>query len=83
MLPGSGERTELVSREWKPPSFIQVRSLTAVRRYLNIFYSTWGLLLAGLVFALPMMHMRIEDYTTDVVEDEASSSTRHSEVWDD
>jgi hypothetical protein len=34
-------------------------------RYKNIFYSTWGLLLAGLVFALPMMHMRIKDFTTD------------------
>ena len=46
-------------------------------RYLNIFYSTWGLLLAGLVFALPMMHMRIQDHTTDVVDDGAS------DTWDD
>jgi hypothetical protein len=32
-------------------------------RYANIFYSTWALLVAGLLFALPMMHMRIKDYT--------------------
>lgn len=32
---------------------------------MSIFYSTWGLLLGGLVFALPMMHMRITDSTTD------------------
>ena len=49
-------------------------------RYLNIFYSTWGLLLGGLVFALPMMHMRIEDHTTDVVDDGASG---RSDTWDD
>ncbi|KAF9650654.1 MFS general substrate transporter, partial [Thelephora ganbajun] len=43
--------------------------------YLNIFYSTWGLLLGGLVFALPMMHMRIKDHTTDAFDyDEDSSS---------
>jgi len=41
--------------------------------YLNIFYSTWGLLLAGLVFALPMMHMRIKDSTTDEFDDDAYS----------
>lgn len=40
-------------------------------RYANIFYSTWGLLVAGLLFALPMMHMRITDYT-DVIDDRLS-----------
>ncbi|CAL1696861.1 unnamed protein product [Somion occarium] len=31
--------------------------------YMNLFISTWALLLAGLVFALPMIHMRVQDYT--------------------
>lgn len=31
--------------------------------YANIFFATWSLLVAGLFFALPMMHMRIKDYT--------------------
>ena len=52
-------------------------------RYSSIFYSTWGLLLGGLVFALPMMHMRIKDHTTDEFDDEASTLRRNSEVWDD
>ena len=54
-----------------------------ISRYLNIFYSTWGLLLAGLVFALPMMHMRIKDITTDEFDDGASTFRRHSDVWDE
>jgi len=33
--------------------------------YANLFYATWGLLVAGLLFALPMMHMRIKDYTDE------------------
>jgi len=60
----------------------------AVERYLNIFYSTWGLLLGGLVFALPMMHMRIKDYTTDELDeydDEYSSSSvpPRSDTWEE
>jgi len=31
--------------------------------YMNIFLSTWILLAAGLVFALPMMYLRIRDHT--------------------
>ncbi|KAG5651846.1 hypothetical protein H0H81_007222 [Sphagnurus paluster] len=37
--------------------------------YMNIFLSTWGLLAAGLVFALPMIHLRVKNTTTP--EDEA------------
>ncbi|KII94456.1 hypothetical protein PLICRDRAFT_101144 [Plicaturopsis crispa FD-325 SS-3] len=31
--------------------------------YMSLFISTWVLLVAGLVFALPMIHMRVKDYT--------------------
>ncbi|KAI0038746.1 MFS general substrate transporter [Auriscalpium vulgare] len=31
--------------------------------YMNIFISTWVLLVAGLVFALPMIHLRVRDHT--------------------
>ena len=60
-----------------------------VHRYLNIFYSTWGLLIAGLVFAVPMMHMRITDHTTEdddgYYNDDGASSIppRRSDAWDD
>lgn len=37
-------------------------------RFMNIFISTWVLLVAGLVFALPMIHMRVKD-TTDEIDD--------------
>lgn len=30
---------------------------------MNIFVSTWVLLAAGLVFALPMIHLRVKDHT--------------------
>ncbi|KAF9040597.1 major facilitator superfamily domain-containing protein [Panaeolus papilionaceus] len=33
--------------------------------FMNIFISTWVLLLAGLVFALPMIHLRVKE-TTDL-----------------
>lgn len=67
-----------VSKTLLPHTSILLSLLTFCGyRYLNIFYSTWGLLLGGLVFALPMMHMRILDHTTDVVDDEAS------DTWDD
>jgi len=32
---------------------------------MNIFISTWVLLIAGLVFALPMIYIRVKD-TTDI-----------------
>jgi MFS family permease len=31
--------------------------------YMNIFLSTWGLLAAGLLFALPMIHLRVKEHT--------------------
>lgn len=33
--------------------------------YMSIFISTWVLLVAGLLFALPMIHMRVEDHTEE------------------
>ncbi|KAI0344162.1 hypothetical protein BDW22DRAFT_1406574 [Trametopsis cervina] len=33
--------------------------------YMNIFISTWVLLVAGLVFALPMIYMRVTDHTDE------------------
>ena len=79
---------ELVSRELAPssPFFFVNRFDLAVERYSNIFYSTWGLLLGGLVFALPMMHMRIEDHTTDMFDDEdgySSSAPPRSDTWEE
>jgi hypothetical protein len=35
---------------------------------MNIFLSTWVLLVSGLVFALPMIHLRVKEHTD--VEDE-------------
>jgi len=34
-----------------------------MRRYMNMFLSTWILLVAGLVFALPMIYLRVKDHT--------------------
>ncbi|KNZ79347.1 UN protein [Termitomyces sp. J132] len=31
--------------------------------YMNIFVSTWALLVAGLIFVLPMIHLRVKDHT--------------------
>ncbi|KAF7978985.1 hypothetical protein HWV62_44245 [Athelia sp. TMB] len=36
--------------------------------YMNLFLSTWILLVTGLVFALPMIHLRVKEHT--VIEDE-------------
>lgn len=30
---------------------------------MNMFISTWVLLVAGLIFALPMIHLRVKDHT--------------------
>ena len=30
---------------------------------MNMFISTWVLLVAGLVFAFPMIHMRVKEHT--------------------
>ena len=35
---------------------------------MNMFISTWVLLVAGLIFALPMIHMRVKDTTDDADE---------------
>ncbi|KAG1752775.1 hypothetical protein EDB19DRAFT_965043 [Suillus lakei] len=32
-------------------------------RYMNIFLSTWCLMVAGMVFATPMVCLRVTDYT--------------------
>ncbi|KAL0950518.1 hypothetical protein HGRIS_007327 [Hohenbuehelia grisea] len=41
----------------------------AVKRpYMGIFVSTWVLLVAGLIFSLPMIHLRVKDHTD--IEDE-------------
>ncbi|KDQ55000.1 hypothetical protein JAAARDRAFT_196364 [Jaapia argillacea MUCL 33604] len=37
--------------------------------YMNIFASTWALLVAGLLFALPMIYLRVKEHT--VIDDEA------------
>ena len=39
-----------------------------ISSYMNIFISTWVLLVAGLVFALPMIHMRVKDTTEEADE---------------
>jgi len=36
--------------------------------YINIFLSTWVLLVSGLIFALPMIHLRVRD-TTNIQEE--------------
>ena len=33
--------------------------------YMNLLISTWSLLVAGLVCALPMIHMRVQDRSYD------------------
>lgn len=38
-------------------------SLTVLVRYMNIFISTWALLVAGLFFMLPMIHLRVKNHT--------------------
>jgi hypothetical protein len=34
-----------------------------LNRFMNIFLSTWTLLVAGLIFALPMIHLRVKNHT--------------------
>jgi len=49
--------------------------------YMNLFLSTWALLVAGLVFSLPMIHLRVRDHTdhTDVeYEDDAHLDEFHT-----
>jgi hypothetical protein len=35
--------------------------------YMNIFASTWGLLLAGLLFMLPMIHWRVQEHQEETI----------------
>ncbi len=64
MARGRGEAP--VSRD--PFCCAAVRAADLATRFMNIFISTWVLLVAGLVFALPMIHMRVKD-TTDEFDD--------------
>ncbi|KAG6885725.1 hypothetical protein C0992_004932, partial [Termitomyces sp. T32_za158] len=36
--------------------------------FMNVFVSTWGLLVSGLVFALPMIFLRVKEHTDSVDE---------------
>ncbi|EGN98006.1 hypothetical protein SERLA73DRAFT_182836 [Serpula lacrymans var. lacrymans S7.3] len=45
--------------------------------YMNIFISTWVLVAAGLVFALPMIYMRVKDHTE--IDDEVLAHMAHFE----
>lgn len=38
-------------------------------RYMNLFVSTWVLLLAGLFFVLPMIYWRVTDQTDHFVDE--------------
>lgn len=37
-------------------------------RFMNVFLSTWALLVSGLVFALPMIFLRVKEHTDSVDE---------------
>lgn len=50
-------------KHWSCSNFI------SLCRFINIFISTWVLLVAGIIFALPMVYFRIKDHTD--LEDEA------------
>jgi hypothetical protein len=78
---GYGGPTPLASRTssnpYPTPRVVQAREeekLTYVirlkkKRYMNMFISTWVLLVAGLVFAFPMIHMRVQDHTDETLDD--------------
>jgi hypothetical protein len=44
------------------------KPLQQCHRYMNIFLSTWGLTVGGMIFAAPMVYLRVKDHTN--VEDE-------------
>ncbi|KAJ8507455.1 hypothetical protein ONZ45_g10179 [Pleurotus djamor] len=54
----------------------------AKRPFMDVFISTWVLLVAGLIFALPMIYLRVKDHTDEEDElpraDEAAPA--HSEL---
>jgi hypothetical protein len=49
---------------------------------MNIFISTWVLLVAGLVFAFPMIYIRVKD-TTDINDETLyeSSTIYKNSIW--
>ncbi|KAH7920534.1 MFS general substrate transporter [Leucogyrophana mollusca] len=46
--------------------------------YMNIFLSTWGLMAGGLVFAFPMIYMRVKNHTD--TEDETLAAMRGAQM---
>lgn len=42
--------------------------------FMNIFLSTWILLVVGLLFALPMIHWRVTDHTEETTDLPAADS---------
>ncbi|KAG6853534.1 hypothetical protein C0991_003454, partial [Blastosporella zonata] len=49
-----------VQSSWYGP---EIAMLSARCRFMNVFISTWALLVAGLVFALPMIFIRVKEHT--------------------
>ncbi|KAI0344169.1 MFS general substrate transporter [Trametopsis cervina] len=50
--------------------------------FMNIFISTWALLVGGLVFALPMIHMRVKDHTDEAQDELYDADRAHAEHHD-
>ena len=44
-------------------SCISTKYLYQTERYMNMLIATWVLLAAGLVFAFPMIYLRVKDHT--------------------
>lgn len=63
MLRAFGVPMACIFREWRSLVFSVYAVDVIVGRFMNIFISTWGLLVAGLLFAAPMIHLRVKDYT--------------------
>ncbi|KAF9069244.1 MFS general substrate transporter [Rhodocollybia butyracea] len=49
--------------------------------FMNIFISDWVLLVAGLLFALPMIHLRVKDHT-DLIDETLVQIDDHGHVQD-
>jgi len=49
--------------------------------FMNIFISTWVLLVAGLLFALPMIHLRVKDHT-DLADETLIRMDDHGRIRD-
>ena len=61
MLWGSRKSSCMVSVRGR----LTADTVPSLLRFMNMFLSTWVLLVAGLIFALPMLHMRVDDHTDD------------------